>query len=381
MRILNVFKILIPAVLSCGFLTACDNNNISTELAFLGLNAAQLTPPANYAQDAQVDQVDHDSSSSTVWTSMSQQFKLDHYAQLSQVQSEIRKLQQDPKDFYKTLEAAEPYIYYILQQTQQHGLPAELALLPVIESAYNPYDREKTGATGLWQLMPQTAADLGIKVNHIYDGRMNVIDSTKAALNYLHTLGSHFKGDWSLALAAYNWGPGNIDSAEKKAGSKNFWQLHMPEETTRYVPKLLAVAEVVQHPEKYGMQLPKVTNKPYFTELKVNKPTNLAQIAKSAGINITSLVHLNSAYQQPSGPIANNTVLVPVEKAQGVETTLLASETTKPTKTILAMNSSATTVHTDSLAEPSGDSSAEKPTDVLQEIAQQIHASVQSLIG
>jgi membrane-bound lytic murein transglycosylase D len=301
---------------------------------------------------------------------MSQQFKLNHYAQLSQVQSEIRKIQKDPKGFYHTLEAAEPYIYYILQQTRQRGLPTELALLPVIESAYNPYDRETTGATGLWQLMPQTASDLGVKVNHSYDGRMNVIDSTKAALTYLSYLGNHFRGNWSLALAAYNWGPGNIDSAERRSGSKSFWQLHMPQETTRYVPKLLAVAEVVEHPAKYGLQLPPVTNKPYFAEVQVNKPINLPQAAKSAGVSVKTLVHLNSAYQQPTTPIANKNILVPLSKAQTIQNNLVATGIVKPKTNLLAMNN------------PTPDPSyVVQAGDDLEQIAKQFHVDVQSIIN
>lgn len=357
MRILkNVVKILILAVLSCGFLTACDN--ISTELAYLGLNYTQL--PTD------------DEKPNSVWASMSQEFKLDHYAQLAEVQREIHKIQQDRRGFYHTLQAAEPYIYYILQQTQQRGLPAELALLPVIESAYNPYDRETTGATGLWQLMPETASDLGVKVNHTYDGRMNVIDSTKAALSYLRYLGSHFKGNWSLALAAYNWGPGNIDSAERRSGSTSFWHLHMPQQTTRYVPKLLAVAEVVQHPDKYGMQLPPVINKPYFAEVKVNKPVNLPQVAKSVGVNVKALVNLNSGYQHPTKPIDNKsgTILLPLSKAQAINNNLVATGIVKPKSNLLTMN----TRHSD---QPP--SYVVQAGDNLEQIANQFHVDAQAI--
>lgn len=362
MRILNKYtKILILAVLGCSFLIACDNN--SKELAAsLGLNYAQLAPDFENVE--------------SVWSSMSKQFELNHHAQYSQVKKEIRVIQRDPRTFYHILEASEPYIYYILQETHQRGLPAELALLPVIESEYNPYDRETTGATGLWQLMPDTASGLGVKMNYDYDGRMNVIDSTKAALRFLKYLGDHFRGNWALALAAYDWGPGNVDSATRRSGTRNYWDLDMPTETALYVPRLLAVAEIVQHPGKYGIQLPPVKNKPYFAEVKINKPVNLIQIAKKTGVNTKALVHLNSAYREPSNSISskNHTILLPLSKAKTIQTKLVDTGIVQPKNQLFALSTKTT------LEDNIIPAYVVQPGDDIEEIAKQFHISVKSLM-
>jgi membrane-bound lytic murein transglycosylase D len=147
------------------------------------------------------------------------------------------------------------------------NLPSELALIPFIESEFNSNNRSKKGAAGLWQLMKETAHLFGVKIKSGYDGRRNLIVSTKAALTYFEDLGNNFKGNWYLAIAAYNSGQFRVESAVRRAGSHNFWDLKkLPRETKEYVPKLLAVAEIVQNPEKYGVHLPQVNNEPRFTQ-------------------------------------------------------------------------------------------------------------------
>jgi membrane-bound lytic murein transglycosylase D len=140
------------------------------------------------------------------WGNLSSELQLDHKTESKAVQNEIRKLLADQDKLYSILKAAGPYIYFIDQQRKARGLPAELALIPVIESEFNPNDHSSKGATGLWQLMPRTATDLGIKVRSNYDGRRNVLNSTNAALAYFNDLGNTFKGNWLLAIAAYNCG-------------------------------------------------------------------------------------------------------------------------------------------------------------------------------
>jgi hypothetical protein len=232
----------------------------------------------------------------SIWNNIRNDFKIDHKAQMVQVKKEIHKLLADQDKLYSILKAASPYIYFIHQQTQQRGLPAELALIPVIESEFNPNDHSNKGATGLWQLMPGTAHELGIKVRSQYDGRRNVVVSTAAALAYFKDLGVAFNGNWYLAIAAYNCGQVKIDSAVRRAGSHSFWNLAIPKETKLYLPKLLAVAEIVKNPKKYGVTLPPISNQPYFTQLKVNKPVSLNHVAKTSGIAIETLRALNPDY-------------------------------------------------------------------------------------
>lgn len=266
----------------------------------------------------------------TIWQSISDEFMLDHQTQSTKVQAEIRRLVADQDRLYQILQAAAPYIYFIHQQTRSRGLPAELALIPFIESEYNPNDRSTKGATGLWQLMTGTAQDLGVKVKAGYDGRRNVISSTQAALSYFKDLSNNFNGNWYLAIAAYNCGPFCVSSAQRRAGEKNFWNLPLPTETKYYVPRLLAVAEIIENPGKYGVELPPVTDKPFFTTLTVNKSASLQKIATSSGINIKTLNKLNPDYKQ--GVVTKDgayTVLVPVEKAAKVKENLQIDNKTK----------------------------------------------------
>lgn len=315
--LLNSSKYLILAVLSCFLLIAWNNDDID----FTGWEV--VTRPHSIKSVSS-----HNSSRSqakpvvvdSIWNSIGSELKLDHRAQNSRVKAEIRKLLADEGKLYQILKAAGPYIYFIHKQIQARGLPTELALIPVIESEFNPNDRSRVGATGLWQLMPRTARELGVKVKSGYDGRRNVVASTKAALAYFKDLGNLFKGNWYLAIAAYNCGQVKVASLQRRTGSHSFWNLPLPRETKLYVPKLLAVAAIVKNPEKYGIELPHVNNAPYFTELKVKKSVNLAQVAKSSGISTETLRTLNPDYRHGKIiPKKEASLLVPVNKAPEVK--------------------------------------------------------------
>lgn len=313
--LINRSKFLILAVLACSIWIALFGSN--NEFTDLDSATKKVTSSARPA--------------SSIWSSMSREFNLDHKTQSSQVQAEIRILLADREKLNKILKAASPYIYFIYKQTRARGLPVELALIPVIESEFNPNDHSNKGATGLWQLMPGTASELGVKVKSNYDGRRNVVASTKAALAYFKDLGVLFKGNWLLAIAAYNCGQVRVASATKRTGSNNFWQLPLPQETKHYVPKLLAVAAIVANPEKYGVKLPQVNNEPYFTEVKVNKPVNLAKVAEGSGISIETLHTLNPDHKH--SVVVSNTkkdstttsLLVPVRKVEEVKEQLSSS--------------------------------------------------------
>ncbi len=317
---MNGSKYLILAVLSCCLLMAWQNGNYSGNFEVTGLVRSDITEEGASVQAEVTKPVD------TIWNSISRDLNLDHQTQSSQVKAEIRKLLADRKKLHEILQAAGPYIYFIHKQTQARELPAEIALIPVIESEFNPNDHSNKGATGLWQLMPRTANELGIKVKSSYDGRRNIVASTKAALAYFRDLGHTFKGNWYLAIAAYNCGQVKVRSAERRAGSSSFWNLRLPRETKIYVPKLLAVAAIVKNPEKYGIQLPPISNEPYFTELKVKQPVNLVHVAKSSGISINTLHKLNPDYNHGILPTKGiYTLLVPVDKVLAVKAQLASS--------------------------------------------------------
>lgn len=305
-------KFLVLVVVSASLLMVWDNRN--TEIPDLSAGSYTLEEAPNVNVSGNAD---------SVWASVRREFKLDHKTQSSQVQAEIRKLLADQEKLYQILQAAAPYIYFIHQQTQARGLPGELALIPFIESEFNPNDHSNKGATGLWQLMSGTAHELGVKVKSGYDGRKNVVASTRAALLYFKDLGRMFKGNWYLAIAAYNCGQVKVQSAERRTGSDSFWNLPLPKETKYYVPKLLAVAAIIENPEKYGVELPQITNEPYFAELKVTKSVDLATVAKSSGVDLDTLKTLNPDYKQgndvPKDKTNTYSLLVPVDKVPAVK--------------------------------------------------------------
>lgn len=307
----NLSKFLILAVLSVSLLINWNSGNIEYQI---------LSSMPRFEDNPIVKTVTA-TRSDTVWEGISREFKLDHKAESERVQREIRRLLADQSELHRILQSASPFIYFMFQQTKARGLPAELALIPIIESEFNPYDKSKKGAVGLWQLMPQTARELGVKIKSGYDGRRNTVASTKAALAYFKDLGKYFNGDWYLAIAAYNCGQGKVDRVKKRAGSDNFWKLPLPAETKYYVPRLLAVAEIVKNPKKYGVALPQVTNEPFFMEVKVNKPVNLEQVAKSTGVSVKTVQKLNADVKQEATPKkGNGTVLIPIRKETTVKT-------------------------------------------------------------
>lgn len=258
--------------------------------------------------------------SQDIWQQIAKDFTLSEYEDTPEVQKQIRWYQQHSKSLTEITERAAPYLYYIHQQVREKGLPGELVLLPIIESAYNPFAYSQ-GASGLWQLMPQTGSRLGVKQNASFDGRRDIVSSTQAALNYLGYLDNMFDNNWLLAIAAYNSGPGTVLNADKANrgdhGDTEFWSLRLPEITKQYVPRLLAVAAIVSNPEKYGIRLPDVPNEPYFAKVDVSDPIALSKVAKLSDMPANDIYNLNAGYKQKQ--VASNTpkhLLIPVEKVQ-----------------------------------------------------------------
>jgi membrane-bound lytic murein transglycosylase D len=196
----------------------------------------------------------------------------------------------------RILKHGEPYLYYILNRVEQRGLPAELAILPFVESAFDPHATSPVGAAGLWQFMPETAASLGLSQDWWYDGRRDVIDATEAALDYLEQLHRDF-GDWLLALAAYNAGSARVQRAIEKNRSEgkpvDFWHLPLPAETRDYVPRLIALRAVINHPADYNITQPSLPDTHYFIRVNTQGRIDLQVAARLAGISEEELKRLN----------------------------------------------------------------------------------------
>lgn len=216
-------------------------------------------------------------------------------------------------------ERAKPFLYLITTKIEERGLPLELALLPIVESAFDAFAYSHGSAAGLWQFVPSTGKMYGLEQNFWYDGRRDVDAATDAALDYLSVLGKRFNGDWYQAIAAYNSGGGRISRAirqnQRLGKPTDFFSLDLPDETTGYVPKLLALADIVAHQKKYGIELPKITNAPVLQLVDPEEQLDLAIAAKYAGMTVKELQSYNPAYNQwatsPSGPYQ---LLIPIER-------------------------------------------------------------------
>ena len=223
------------------------------------------------------------------------------------------------------------YLYHIVGELEARGMPAELALLPVVESAFDPFAYSHGRASGLWQIIPGTGKRLGLEQNWWFDGRRDVLESTRAALDYLEELNRMFNGDWLLAIAGYNSGEGNVARALKKAAAagkpQDFWGIknYLPTETRTYVPRLLAIAELVGDPGASGVTLPELTNEQRFAVVETGGQIDMALAAELAGIETDALYALNPGINRwatdPDGP---HRLLLPMAQAPEFTTALAA---------------------------------------------------------
>src|SRR3990167_10339783 len=258
------------------------------------------------------------SNDQDLWSLISDRFSLSHQADRSEVQHQIDLAMKNPEYIQHLSENAQPYLYYVFQETEKLNLPAEIALVPMIESEYTLNDASHAGAAGLWQLMPGTAHSSGIKIDHWYDGRRTPM-STKAALSFLAELYEQFDHRWLLALAAYNAGPGTVMAAihhnEREGKPTDFWSLSLPKETKLYVPRLLALATIIRHPNNYGVHLAPVPNQPMISTVTVHKQMPITKIASLAHTSIQEIKKLNPALRRGvTPPHRDVSIVLPIDK-------------------------------------------------------------------
>src|SRR5271166_2054433 len=219
------------------------------------------------------------------------------------------------------------YMYHVVTEVEARGMPLEFALLPVVESAYEPFAYSRSRAAGLWQFIPDTGRRFGLKQDWWYDGRRDVVESTRAALDYLQALHDQFDGDWLLAIAAYNVGEATVqrevDYNRAHGRPVDFWHLNLPAETRAYVPKLLAMKRLMAEPERYGLEFAAIPNEPYFAVIDTGSQIDLKIAAQLAGTSFDELVALNAGFNRwatdPSGP---HRLIVPIDNADAFEAAL-----------------------------------------------------------
>ena len=247
------------------------------------------------------------------------------------VDREVEAYRSKPDFLDRTFMRGSRYLYYIVGELERRGMPLELALLPVVESAFNPVAYSRSRAAGLWQFIPSTGKHYGLAQNWWIDERRDVQRSTMAALDYLQYLNRYFNGDWYLAIAAYNGGEGTVKTAIQRNASAgrptDFFSLQLRAETRDYVPKLLAIRRIVGDPAAYGLQFAPIANQPYFGVVDPGRQIDLGEAAALAGISRDDMFALNPAFNRmttpPDGPY---TLLLPVQSVEPFRVAMLTDD-------------------------------------------------------
>ncbi len=256
-----------------------------------------------------------------VWERMRQGFALQDNIDVNpRIEQQRLWFASNPSYIESAGERGSLYLHYIVERLEERDMPLELALLPAIESAYNPMAYSRAHAAGMWQFIPSTGRHFKLRQTNFYDGRRDITASTNAALDYLGRLHDMFNGDWLLALAAYNAGEGTVSRAiernERLGLPTDYWNLPLPQETRDYVPKLLALSQVVLTPEAYGVNLNPIANEPYFEAVAINDRLDLSRVAAFANIDEDELIQLNPAFKKRMTVDGPQQLLVPTAKAQ-----------------------------------------------------------------
>ncbi|WP_231757092.1 LysM peptidoglycan-binding domain-containing protein [Microbulbifer elongatus] len=255
-----------------------------------------------------------------IWQRLRQGFTLDRETHRPKVKDYVKYFSSNQGYMARVTERARRYIFHVAEQLEQENIPLEFALLPIVESAYDPFAYSHAQASGMWQFIPATGRSFGLHQNWWYDGRRDVVESTRAASEYFNYLSAKFDGDWLLVLAAYNAGEGTVRRARERNARQgkgtSFWDLKLPRETQRYVPQLLALAEVVSRSDHYRVPLHDVGNEPYYAAVNVGSQIDLAQAAELAGVEIEELHLLNPGFNRwATDPEGHHRLLVPREKS------------------------------------------------------------------
>jgi membrane-bound lytic murein transglycosylase D len=261
-----------------------------------------------------------------LWSRMRDGFQLSEH-QHSRVENDLAWYASHKSYLDRTTERATPYLHLIVEEIERRGIPMEIALLPVVESAYQPFAYSHGRAAGLWQFVPGTGRRFKLSQTWWYDGRRDITASTRAALDYLEYLHNYFDGDWLNALAAYNSGEGTVKKAIqrnlKKGKPTDYWSLDLPKETEGYVPKLLAISSLVANPPAYGVMLDSVPDTPYLASVDVGSQIDLDLAAELAGITLEDIYRYNPGFNRwatdPQGP---HQLLVPVDNVAQFQSAL-----------------------------------------------------------
>lgn len=295
-------------------------------------NSYQIIPPVSIettppASDTNLVSAQKPVKVNDIWQRLTLGLNHETHSQRSEVQLQIKRYVTHPKFFNKTTRRATPFLHMILEELDRRNLPYELALLPIVESEYRARSFSRRGAAGLWQFIPTTGQAYGLRNDWWYDGRLDIHASTLAALDYLQTLNTRFKGDWLLALAAYNAGPTRVQGAINKNIKQNrptdFWNLSLPLETRHYVPRLLALSTILKDSSQHGITLEPADNRPRLARVQLGGQIDLTLASQLAEVELATILELNPCFKRwataPDGP---HHMLLPIEAAKRLDSNL-----------------------------------------------------------
>ncbi|MCG6885846.1 MAG: LysM peptidoglycan-binding domain-containing protein, partial [Proteobacteria bacterium] len=332
---LLVLPILLATLSACASLTEPfqSSSSVSTpdvtqnsavETRSVAAAAGDASYPAQLAESDEIRQLllaaAEEDAEADLWQRVRTGFELT-VPDNRRVQQELDWYARHPDYMQRVAERANPYMYYVVDVIEENNMPSELALLPIVESAFQPFAYSHGRAAGIWQFIPSTGKRFGLQQNWWYDGRRDVYASTRAAVELLNTLHRQFNGDWLLALAAYNSGAGTVKKAirrnQRRGKPTDFWSLDLPQETRAYVPKLLALKKLIAQPTDYDLALPTIPDQPYFARVELGSQIDLARAAKLAQITLDELYRLNPGYNRwataPDGP---HHLLIPLDRIE-----------------------------------------------------------------
>ena len=269
-----------------------------------------------------------------MWNRVKSGFRMGTELHNPTVQKVLRQYTRNPARLNRIFSRSTEYMHFILHELKRRNMPTELALLPMVESAFKNKAVSRSGAAGMWQFMPATGKDFGLRRSTGFDARMDIFASTKAALTYLQKINREFKGDWYLTLAAYNVGQNRIHRERAKNRLKgrgtDYWSLSLPTETREYVPRLLAYKEILLNAQKYGVRLPRISNNAVMAQVNVNRSIDLRRTARMAGLPALTLVRLNPNFKNGvTNPRLSRKVVLPRQFASRLHQAIKNSPTVK----------------------------------------------------
>ncbi|WP_034912508.1 MULTISPECIES: murein transglycosylase D [Erwinia] len=265
-----------------------------------------------------------------LWSFISTELKM-KVPENSRIREQKQKYLRNKSYLHDVTLRAEPYMYWIVEQIKQRKMPMELVLLPIVESAFDPHATSAADAAGIWQIVPQTGRHYGLKQTQWYDGRRDIVASTKVALDMMERMNRMFDGDWLLTIAAYNSGEGRVMKAIKanKARGKptDFWSLSLPRETTIYVPKMLALGDILKKNKQYGVRLPTPNETRALARVEIGQQIELTQAADMAGMSLSKLKSFNAGYKRSStGPNGPHYIMVPKSNVAKLRSSLASGD-------------------------------------------------------